>query len=205
MAVEVNKNANGEQMPRLSAQEVEKQINPEVVQQKRKPGRPRRVAPVVIRKEFDAASQPIGQDQERVLKSTGPASEALSPQIIEPIEKPWKKEKLEIEKFMRDELTVIIHESTNPLDHPRPEIQNVGGAMNPFVFIRGREMKVKRYIVEVLARMKKTRFENKKITDDQGIDHYTYPQHSGLVYPFSVLHDPDPRGRDWLRAILQEG
>lgn len=159
------------------------------------------VPPVHIRKSMESSEQKIGQDVTRKLKSTGPAREALSPQVVVPVDRVVSKEKLEILQFMEDVLTVIVHESGNPTDTPRPEVWNDGRL---FVFIRGQEMPVARKFVEVLARAKRTTRGLRKVTDDNGVDHYEYPQKTALIYPFAVLHDPSPRGKAWLAAILAE-
>lgn len=161
----------------------------------------RNVPPVHIRKTDESEEHKIGQDAPRKLKSTGPAREALSLQIIEPVERVVPKSKLDALKFMEDILTVRVHESSNENDHPRPQVWNDG---RTFVFIPGREMKVARKFVEVLARAKRTTRGLKKVTDDHGVDSYEYPARTACLYPFSVIHDPSPRGKAWLDAILAE-
>lgn len=158
--------------------------------------------PIVAPRSFEETSEKqIGQDSARELKSTGPAREALSSPVIEVVDRVVSKDKLENLRFNEDIMTVIVHESGNPTDTPRPEVWNDGRL---FVFQRGQEMQVKRKFVEVLARAKKTTRGLRKVTDDNGIDHYEYPQKTALLYPFAVVHDPSPRGKAWLDAILAD-
>src|SRR3990167_3589588 len=165
----------------------------------------RKITPVrKPRQYFETEEHKVGQDSVRRMKSRGPAREALEPTIVEPVDRPVSKEKLAMLAFMEEELTVMVHESTNPFDDPFPKIQN-GGDRNTQYFIRGEKQKVKRKYVEVLARAKKTTRGNEKYKDGNGDDAYRYPSHTALMYPFVVIEDPNPRGRAWLEAILQEG
>jgi len=154
------------------------------------------------RRDFDAGSEKVGQDKTRHMKSHGPARRALEPTVVEPVESPVPKIKLEALRFNEDIITIVVHDSTNPTDEPFPEVWNDGVVQR---FQRGKEMQVKRKYVEVLARAKRTTRGNEKYKDANGDDAYRYPAHSALRYPFSVLHDPSPRGRAWLSGILQEG
>ncbi len=158
-------------------------------------------APAIVRKALETQEQQVGQDHPRVMKSTGPAKESLEPARIQRVGRAVSSEKLEALKFGEDVLTVMVHDSTNPIDDPIPEVWNDG---KPQRFERGKEMQVKRKYVEVLARAKKTTYTQKKIKDGNGDDTYVQVPHTALKYPFAVLHDPSPRGRDWLKNILQE-
>ena len=150
---------------------------------------------------IDTNEQKVGQDRTRSMKSTGPAREALEPGLVEPVENPVSKEKLDMLAFMEEELTILVHDSNDPTDEPFPEVIN-GGDRNRQYFIRGQEQQVKRKYVEVLARAKRTTRGNEKFKDANGDDAYRYPSHSALRYPFSVIHDPNPRGKDWLKSVL---
>ena len=168
----------------------------------KKENAPSRVAPVVIRKALETAEQKVGQDRPRAMKSTGPAKDSLEPSIIETVDRPVSKEKLELLRFMDDELTIRVADSTNPMDEPNPEVIN--GGIRQY-FVRGIEQKVKRKFVEVLARAKKTAFSQELYQDGAGNSAYRQVPHTALRFDFAVLHDPSPRGRDWLKAILAEG
>ena len=161
----------------------------------------RRRAPVVIRKETEFVGQ-VGQDVPREMKSTGPARESLDPPVIQPVGKVVSKQKLEMLKFMEDVLTIIVHDSTNPMDDPIPMVWNDGRSQ---AFIRGQEQQVKRKYVEVLARARKTTYTQEKYLDGVGNEAYRNIPHTAPRFPFSVLADPDPRGRDWLKNISAEG
>ncbi len=105
------------------------------------------------------------------------------------------------EAFMHEIVTVLVHPSANEND-PQHFVLNVNNTNQP-VF-RGAPTPIRRKYLEVLARMKETK--------------YTQPQRdmanpelgnqvigrTALVYPFEVLEDKNPRGAEWLRGILAE-
>jgi hypothetical protein len=153
------------------------------------------------RRPLEAAEMQIGQDKPRDQKSTGPAKKSLEPAHVEPVEGPVSSKKLENLKFAEDVLTVMVHETTNPEDHPSPEVWNDGRMV---IFPRGVEIQVKRKFVEVLARSKKRTFSQQKIVDVNGIESYRNIPHTALTYPFTIVHDPSPNGRAWLKKILAE-
>lgn len=156
------------------------------------------VPPVAPIHYLESEEQEIGQGKTRTLRSEGPAIEALDPPGIVVSEFPVNKEKLEMLKFMEDELLVVVHDSTSPTDEKFPEVWNDG---RKFTFIRGKEMRVKRKFVEILARAKRTVYSQEQQNDRSNYDNIP---HTGLRYPFAVANDPDPRGKEWLRGILQE-
>jgi hypothetical protein len=159
--------------------------------------------PVVIRKTFESEEQDVGQQPPRELKSEGPASEALDrPSVIVPVGKVYTEDKMELLRFMEEELTVLMHETTNEQDVDIPCVQNDGLTQ---YFVRGLEQTVKRKFVEILARCKKTSYTSQMYKDADGGDAYRYPSHTAIMFPFSVIHDPSgDRGRVWLRNILNE-
>lgn len=165
------------------------------------------VAPSIIVKGSNPSEpmeQTIGQDNPRVLSSTGDARAALEPALIEPVDRPLATldpEKLAMLKFMEDEVTIHIHATTNKEDEQIFEFFNNGRRE---VFRRNEQKTVKRYFVDMLARAKPTNFTHDTITDAQGVKQIKYTPHTGLRYPFSVVNDPHPLGRDWLRSVLNE-
>lgn len=106
------------------------------------------------------------------------------------------------EAFFNELVEIIVHESTDPAAIPIPQV-NVND-VNQF-FIRGQKQKVKRMFVARLARMKQTRY-TQQIANDPSSGHVIQRMipHVGLRYPFSVIHDPNPKGPAWLQKILAE-
>jgi hypothetical protein len=148
--------------------------------------------------------QTVGQDNPRMMKSTGPAAESLEPALIEPVDRPLAaldQEKLAMLKFMEDAITVHIHSTTNKEDEQIFEFFNNGRRE---VFRRNEQKTVKRYFVDMLARAKTTTYTQDTITDAQGVKQIKNIPSTGLRYPFSVVNDPHPRGREWLTSVLAE-
>lgn len=101
--------------------------------------------------------------------------------------------------FMEEPIKVIVHDSADLNAEPIVEL-NVNG-INQYI-IRGQEQVIKRKYVEVLARAR--RVATKTVTGVQG-DRVVnqVSQHSAVRYPFSVIEDPNPRGRAWLKGLME--
>jgi hypothetical protein len=106
------------------------------------------------------------------------------------------------ESFMHEELTVVIHPTTDPNAAPYA-LLNVNG--DRIVIQRNTPTRVKRKHIEVLARMKETRWLQNVPDGYIGqIDMGSLRGHTGLVYPFTVLEDKNPKGGAWLSNVLAE-
>lgn len=168
----------------------------------------RKVTPVRSRRhDIDVVQETVRQEPTRGMRSTGPAKEALDPPEIIRVNRPPSGDKLKRLAYMEEELTIIVHDTTDPTADPIPEVIN-GGDRNRQYFIRGQEQKVKRKYVEILARAKVTSRGNEKFQNALGDDDYRYPAHTAPRYPFTVIHDPHPMdpitGQDWLKTIRSE-
>lgn len=148
----------------------------------------------MARKETDATSEELGKG--RALDQ----NEIGNPGPIEKVTENDFVKTAELEAFMNDVLTVLVHQdpSDNAVENPCP---SVNGINQPF--IRGVEQKVKRKYVEALARGRVTKYEQ-RVTDASRPENVQMIERTALVYPFSVLHDPSPNGKAWLKAILQQ-
>lgn len=135
-----------------------------------------------------------------VMPSTG--SVHLVGDKIEVSDKPVEKTQLENLAFNEEKVLILVHETTDKTAEPIPYVIN-GGVRQ--AFLRGQKQWVRRKFVEVLARMKQVTYTQEKFRDSQDIEAYRNIPHVGLVYPFSMLEDPNPKGRAWLDGILAEG
>jgi hypothetical protein len=104
------------------------------------------------------------------------------------------------EAFMNELVTILIHSSTDE-NQPPQVLVNVNGTNQPI--IRGYPTKIKRKYVEVLARMKETRY-NQVTRNPSAPDQVDMVARHGLVYPFDLVEDPNPKGRGWLNNVLAE-
>ena len=104
------------------------------------------------------------------------------------------------EAFMNEMVTVHVHATTDE-NQPNHVIVNCNGTNQPI--IRGVPTKVRRKYVEILARMKETRYQ--QVTRNPAApDQIDMIARHGLSYPFDLIEDANPRGRAWLQNVLAE-
>lgn len=104
------------------------------------------------------------------------------------------------EKFMEEEVKVEVHPSSNENEPPH-FILSVNGMNMPVV--RGYPTRMKRKYLEVLARMKETKYTQQTPNPMQPDNIQMIPR-TVNVYPFTVLEDANPRGHAWLRNVMAE-
>ncbi len=104
------------------------------------------------------------------------------------------------EAFMNEVVTVMVHSTTDENQAPHV-IVNCNGTNQPI--IRGVPTKVRRKYVEILARMKETKY-TQHTPNPAAPDVSELRARHGLAYPFDLVDDPNPRGRAWLQHVLAE-
>jgi hypothetical protein len=166
--------------------------------QQKKPDQIRKVPPVATR-QFVEAEEHVAQPRPRLQRSSGPARKALEQAHVEVPDGPVTKEKLAALAFMEEEVTVLVHDTTDETAEPLPQVINDGRSQ---FFIRGEEQKCKRKYVEVLARAKRTTYKQEMVIV-AGEKTYRNVPHTALRFPFTVVED-HPKGRAWLKKILKE-
>lgn len=152
-------------------------------------------------KELIAGDGPVGQDSPREMSVTGPAK--VDDPVIEPVtaEALRNKDKLDKLKFMEEPVTVMVHPSSDKFAKPYIELFVNGIRQN---VARGQNQTIKRKYVETLARMKLTTYTTSTPIEDGEARNIITPS-TGLVAPFSVIHDPSgARGAAWLSEVLAE-
>ena len=104
------------------------------------------------------------------------------------------------EAFMNELVTVMVHSTTDE-NQPNHVVVNCNGMNQPL--IRGVPTTVKRKYVEILARMKETKYT--QVTRNASApDQIDRVARHGLSYPFDLVEDKNPRGRAWLQNVLAE-
>lgn len=103
------------------------------------------------------------------------------------------------ERFHNDVLTVQFAPRSNENEPLFAEV-NVNGKR--VVARRGDTVQMKRFQVAVLAQSKIARVEQQRVTGPDGNPQYVEREIFSQTYPFSVIDDPDPRGRAWLKQQL---
>jgi hypothetical protein len=105
------------------------------------------------------------------------------------------------EAFMNEILEVEI-QSTGDENAPPNGVLTVNGKHQPW--FRDTPIKMRRMFVEVLARCKETKFVPRE-ADFHNPESTNIPTgRTAFALPFSVLDDPNPKGRAWLAAIKAE-
>lgn len=125
----------------------------------------------------------------------------ITPPVFDVIDSPISKDRLDYEKFMTDIVNIRIDGSS---DSKFIKVFSVGVNGMEQVFKAGETYNVPRYFVEGLVRAKKTEYDNQEFTDAKGVSGYRYDPTTNLRYNFSVISDPNPRGADWLKAVLRQ-
>ena len=104
------------------------------------------------------------------------------------------------EAFMNEMVTVMVHTTTDENQAPHVVV-NCNGVNQPI--IRGIPTKVKRKYVEILARMKETKYT--QITPNPSSpDVSEMRARTGYAYPFELVEDKNPRGKAWLSHVMAE-
>jgi hypothetical protein len=166
--------------------------------EKAKPHARTNVPPVAVRREREATAEQIGQRREARIAFEGPAH--IDRDDIEVVPGPVFKDKAETEAFMADKITVLIHNSRE--EHPvDPVMLSVNGRQ---IFIwRNQPTIIKRCYLERLCRAKPEGITQDAANPDPKIANKLNIS-SGLLYPFSVIDDPSPKGHAWMQKILAE-
>lgn len=135
---------------------------------------------------------------------TAPAIDVVEVDRVEPVAasediQELARREAAVKKFMDEILIVRLHKSTdkNSASHV---ILSVNGMTQP-VF-RGTSTPLKRKYVEVLARMIESTYEQKSY--ERELDRYEMLETAAQAYPFEVIRDDNPIGREWLEHILAE-
>lgn len=124
-----------------------------------------------------------------------------TPGEIEPVTADKDLAKLAAEEsFMNERVLIEVSTTTDENAMPYAHV-NVNG-LNQYI-PRGMPVAVRRMFVEVLARMKESRYKQ-ETADAANPDRIDMKERQALVFPFQVLKDDNPKGRAWLHHILSE-
>ena len=104
------------------------------------------------------------------------------------------------ESFMNEHVTVLVHSTTDENQAPHI-ILNCNGVNQPV--IRGVPTQIRRKYLEILARMKETKY-TQRTPNPAAPDQIEMIARHGLAYPFEVVEDKNPRGRAWLSNVMAE-
>jgi hypothetical protein len=111
------------------------------------------------------------------------------------------KQALSEEAFMAERLTIALH-SPQTEDDPMYVQGGVNGELFSLFRDENVQHEVKRSWLAVIAQARTGRLKQVAIRNSDGSRGYSETIVSLPAYPFSVIHDPNPRGPSWLRRIL---
>lgn len=104
------------------------------------------------------------------------------------------------EAFMNEFVVITVHATTDE-NQPPQVVVNCNGTNT--VIVRGIPTRVRRKYVEILARMKETKY-SQSTPNPAAPDQIEMRARHGLSYPFDLTEDENPRGRAWLQNVLAE-
>lgn len=157
--------------------------------------------PVILRGP-DSQDHDVGQSNERTLRSTGPADQALEPSVIVKVsEQPYDDEKMAMLKFMAEPIEIRIGTTTDKNAEQCFEI-NINGRLE--FFRRGETKTVPRYVVDRLLRLKQTVYTQKEVVNAEGVKDIVNIPHTALKYDYAITRDDNPLGKSWERSVLAE-
>ena len=159
----------------------------------------RSVATIRNNEPLHATNVRLGQLPARTQPATGPAN--FDVPRIEPVEGQNAMKLAEELAFMEEHVEVTVHTTSDRNADPFPFVA-VNGRKQ--YFQRGLVQKVRRKYVERLARARTNTVMQEYYVDANGNNAIRNVPVGSLTYPFSVVADPNPRGRAWLEKILQE-
>ena len=112
------------------------------------------------------------------------------------------KDTAETAAFMEEQLVILVHKSTD-----KNAILMVPVAVNGEKAWLPRDVKIRipRKFVERLARAQEATFRTDDNPDPRMDEGKIIRRTNGQVFPFAVLHDPNPRGPAWLQRVTREG
>ncbi len=148
-----------------------------------------------------AADMKVGTEQNFEVPATGGINPDDFKDQFEVQKAEGFRDKAEMLAFMEEKLLIEVHTTTDKSKEPIPCV-SVNG-VNQYI-VRGRQQLIKRKFVQELARAKEEAITTPFAKDANGFDTYNIAKRHALKYPFSVLEDKNPRGRDWLSQILAE-
>jgi hypothetical protein len=123
--------------------------------------------------------------------------------VIEPVTQGDFKKEVEDEVFMNEPVTVLIFPTTD-VNAPPYVCLSVNGERA--VVSRAVPTTIKRKHLEVLARMKETRYTQPGLQKgglvEMGLE--SLVGHTAHAYPFNILRDDNPRGSEWLMHVMAE-
>ncbi len=163
--------------------------------------------PAIKSKAVDALDTPVAQPDDITFPASG-SIDGVRETVIEPVADLYGfKEKAAALAFNEEILEVMISESNeqNPEHYVFLKVNGRGAMPNNVPWVpRGVPVKIARKYVERLCRAKPVNIRTVEARDMDGALTTRIHRTSALKYPFSVIYDPNPKGRAWLSNLLSQ-
>lgn len=154
-----------------------------------------------MKKEISSEDVKVGQDEPVDIPTEGdikrePAPKESDVDIVSPAA-------VGQAAFYNEKVRVLVHQSADQNNVEPIPMVSVNGRTQ--FFVRGQPTWVKRKYVAALARAKKTAYRQ-QVRVDEVTGHVVQRMvpSTAVAYPFSVVDDPNPNGRQWLEKVLAE-
>lgn len=108
---------------------------------------------------------------------------------------------IEMTKFMADNLVIEIHPST---DKNAPTSVRVGVNGEEVWLPRGQKIRIPRRFVERLARSQVRQYKTVRNPDQEADFANLTKMSTAMDYGFSVVKEPNAKGRQWLERVIRE-
>ena len=145
----------------------------------------------------DSRNYQVGQAPDITVNRQGELNTSTQ---FEPVDKPLNTDYLQELAFMEEEITVMVQESSDE-NAENPVIVGCNGVFKQF--FRGQPTLAKRKFVDCLI-VKSGRVTTPKIRNGAGEDAFAIRQHSAHKFPFTIIEDRNPKGREWVMRRLAE-
>lgn len=111
------------------------------------------------------------------------------------------KDVVEAEAFMQELIVIRVHPTS---DINAPPLVPAGCNGEVVWLPRGQPVNIPRKFIESLARYE-TNYATQRAQDPNADDGMVQRTRANQPYPFTVIHDPHPKGRAWLDRTMRGG
>lgn len=136
-------------------------------------------------------------DGNRVIGGT---VELIGDQPIESVSTQEFGREIAEEAFMNEPVTVLLADTTDD-SAPTHGVFSVNGTNQPV--LRGVPTIIKRKYLEVIARCRETKY-NQRTINPMEPDRIEMVARHAFSYPFQVLDDKNPKGNAWLKSVMAD-
>lgn len=154
---------------------------------------------------IDAGRESVGK--ERIITQSvhdgTPLIDKLDPTSEDPVDR-WTQDQMELERFMNEELTVVIQEPPEGTGEEWVVRCDCGPGQSKHVLRGNFEQPLKRKYVEILCRARRAsvRASGYRQNDGEAVNSFSRSTRA-LKYPFMVVSDPSgAKGQKWLLTQL---